>query len=111
MLNKLLCLFLLAGASTFSIAGAAPPVYYDNNNSIITPDRATGVYITSHFAIDSNGNLLICPATAKYDWSDNTCLIGKNIVSWLNIANSVPKGKTFVGFRINSRENIEIYWK
>lgn len=72
---------------------------------IITPAVATGMRTFHRFNNDTNGNMVVCTEANFRGDCD-----GK----WVSIQSVVPKGRTFVGFRIVSGRYdrlLEVYWK
>jgi hypothetical protein len=80
-----------------------------NNESqsggIITPSVATGVKSFLFWTVNVNGDTVVC----NYDdYYQGEC--GKKNLIWILLKDAVPKGKTYVGFRV-SNHRIEVYWK
>lgn len=113
MYKKLLFAVLMT-VSLCAYAGKTP-VSTAESTGIVTPDIATGAFTTGLFAYDSNGDILVCnePA-ASWDWSNRTCKVGKTN-AFRKLADSVPKGRVFVGFRMINMSGygtkVEVYYK
>jgi hypothetical protein len=87
---------------------------FNNSDGIVTPNIATGVIRTERFAVDTNGSMVYCPTNFDYTPRNNTCTDGSRN-GWTLLKDSVPHGKTFVGFKSVSgsygSHRLEIYWK
>jgi len=108
-MKKIMMVLCLMMTSMYAYAGLG---------NIITPDAAISMWSTPNFTYDKDMNILICPRNAGYSPpltanSSPTCVDKDNKSVWVTMANSVPKGKTFVGFTVlNDRvQYITIYWK
>ena len=111
MMKRLLTILLLISSPAF---GAAMGMDFNNNGDIVTPNVATGMLRTERFAVDTNGNMVYCPTNFDYTPRKNTCTDGSRN-GWTLFKDSVPVGKTYVGFKSVSgnygSQSIEIYWK
>lgn len=101
----------------FQVAEAGNPVAIINPKAdLVTPEIATGFFRTNKIAYEStNYSMLICPEDAVFVEKDKSCFKGNRVIAWVPIAESVPKGRTFVGFKSLSVTTgnpvIEVYWK
>lgn len=112
-MKRLFVILMLISSSAFGAAMGMDD-YYNNNDGIVTPNIATGVIRTERFAVDTNGNMVYCPPNFDYNQRNNTCTDGSRN-GWTLLKDSVPHGKTFVGFKSVSgsygSHRLEIYWK
>lgn len=100
-------LLILALTSSLAHAGATGGFTDEPQTGIVTPEVATGMRAYNTFNNDTNGNMVIC-----YKADENR---SGGCNSWRLIQSEVPKGRTYVGFRIVSGSygyrQLEIYWK
>lgn len=116
-MKKLLTCFVIASTllpvTTSAKSSSHPKEGSRNDNTgIVTPDVAENMFRTKYFTQSEQG-ILIC--RDLYTSEKNTCTKnGKN--AWRSMKNSVPSGKTYVGFKSVTAGSygyhyIEIYWK
>jgi hypothetical protein len=109
----LAALVSLAFFPTIAKSGAKPGNVNDYSG-IVTPDVAVSVRRFESYTISIHGDTVVC--MGDYSGRSNTCetSTGPNN-GWVPLAHAVPKGKTYVGFRVVSGaygyRQIEIYWK
>jgi hypothetical protein len=77
------------------------------SGGIITPSVATGVKSFIFWTVNVNGDTVVCNYE---DYSGRRDECGDKNLSWRLLRDAVPKGKTYVGFRV-SNHLIEVYWK
>lgn len=103
---------LLCSLSSLSLA-ASGGHSYQSDTGIITPDVATGFKWFNNYNIDTNGDLVVCIHPTRFE--DDGCAIIDKKHSWRRVADVVPKGRTYVGFRVVSRDyghrQLEVYFK
>ena len=111
MKKMIVLMMVLISPSTF---GAATGMDFNDSTGIVTPNIATGMIRTERFATDTNGNLVYCPTNFEYTPRNSTCTDGSRN-GWTLLKDSVPYGKTYVGFKSISGDygyhKLEIYWK
>lgn len=104
---KRFILALLVAFSGASFAGVKGGFTAAEDAGIVTPDVATGVREFPRYNNDTNGAMVVC----RYDDYER----GGGCKNWRLLPDVVPKGKTYVGFRIVSRDygyrQLELYWK
>lgn len=110
----LFCQAALAGASSY------PPTNQDNTG-IVRPEVATGYFaVANERYYPGKTGLLICPADANIDKLScyRNVPVGDlqyRVNAWANIANTVPTGTQYVGFRVVSGpsgyRHLEVYYK
>lgn len=117
MSRRLLVISTLVVALSTQIAAAGGAVTVTSTKAdLVTPEIATGFFRTNKIAYEStNYSMLICPDDATFVEKDKSCFKGNRVIAWIPIAESVPKGRTFVGFKSLSVTSgnpvIEVYWK
>ena len=100
-------LFALLLVSTQAFGGTS----YTGSMEIIPPEVATAHRSFYSSALDSRGNLLVCPFSDWYE-RGGTCQDEKKQNKWAHLKDIVPAGKTYAGYSINSNNGtIYVYWK
>jgi hypothetical protein len=108
MIKMILVAVAMSTAISVAAKGSSHSQDYNASQSggIITPSVATGVKSFLFWTVNVNGDTVVC----NYDdYKSGEC--GKKNLSWILIKDAVPKGKTYVGFRVSSGRYIEVYWK
>lgn len=105
-MKKILFALLLVSSQAF---GAT---YYTGSMALIPPEVATAHRVFERSALDSAGNLLVCPYYDWYDYRKGTCQDEQKNNRWAHVKSMVPAGKTYAGYSINSNSGaIYVYWK
>lgn len=90
------------------------------NQTIITPATSIDGIRTSQVGRTANGDTVVCPTHLRTDVEHScrgTCVDNKGNSAWVYLKDAVPRGKTYVGFRISTGfacgtgTAYEIFWK
>lgn len=91
---------------------------FETTAGIVTPDIATGFTLAGPTAITKNNDMVVCPASARYENYGNLCYNSQDSIKrsqWKYPKDLVPKGKQYVGFKpvrgYAGTIETEIYWK
>jgi hypothetical protein len=113
LLTFLCAAFLIPGTAAAKSSSHPTADTKDHNNGIVTPDVAENMFRTSYF-VQSPKGILVCVDTYSEKNGVTCTKDGKN--AWRSMRNSVPAGKTYVGFKSITAGSygshfIEVYWK
>lgn len=104
-MKKIIAFILLTLVTTFGCFAAAKGGFTTADAGIVTPDVATGMTWFEIYGNDVEGNLIVCIEKQ----------LGGSCKTWVPLISRVPKGKTYVGFRVVSGgygyRQLELYWK
>jgi hypothetical protein len=109
MIKIILTAIAMATAISVSAKGSSHAGSDNQSQSggIITTSVATGVKSFIFWTVNVNGDTVVCNY-GEYNGRREEC--GDKNMSWRVLKDAVPKGKTYVGFRV-SNHRIEVYWK
>jgi hypothetical protein len=99
-------------ANAANLGGTTP-----NTAGIVTVDMATGMRQFNAYTHDALGYMVVCvpPAEPDFRGGKAECDDGKYKNAWTRVHDTVPKGRTYVGFRIANGmyggRLLEVYWK
>lgn len=103
--NKIIVIAL--AFTCLKAAAGATGGFTTQEAGIITPDVATGMTAVTRYNYSSDGNMVWCP--------EDDMERGAKCKKWQSIQALVPKGRTYVGFRVVSGSygyrQLEVYWK
>lgn len=118
LMKKLVALMLGLALASSAYAGSSSKdggeQAQENATGIITPGVATGLVM--HYRLESitGQPVRICPSEHLYSVLNSTCG-GRENNAWVSPDQTIPKGKTYVGFRTRYNQgqlwSIEVFYK